>query len=86
MRAQPHGLSPAANVVKECWEEAGIPAELAGRAVPAGAISYEALVPEGIKRDVLFCYDLKLPEGFVPEPQVASPCSWHALPACVLPA
>ena len=29
---QPHGISPAENVVKECGEEAGIPAALAGAA------------------------------------------------------
>jgi len=28
-RAQSHGISPADNVVKECGEEAGIPAEIA---------------------------------------------------------
>ena len=76
--AQPHGLSPAANVVKECWEEAGIPRDLAARAVPVGAVSYEALVAEGIKRDVLFCYDLELPGDFVPEPQVGRPCTCAA--------
>ncbi len=27
--AQSHGISPADNVVKECGEEAGIPAEIA---------------------------------------------------------
>jgi hypothetical protein len=68
--AQPHGLSPAANVVKECGEEAGIAPDLAARAVPVGAVSYEALQPAGIKRDVLFCYDLRLPLDFVPAPQV----------------
>ena len=71
--AQPHGLSPAANVVKECGEEAGIPPDLAACAVPVGAVSYEALQPAGVKRDVLFCYDLRLPPDFVPVPQVCHP-------------
>lgn len=66
---QPHGLSLAANVVKECHEEAGIPAALAAAAAPVGAVSYTALQPVGLKRDVLFCYDLELPQDFVPEPQ-----------------
>jgi 8-oxo-dGTP pyrophosphatase MutT (NUDIX family) len=66
---QPHGLSLAANVVKECQEEAGIPAALAAAAAPVGAVSYTALQPVGLKRDVLFCYDLELPQDFVPEPQ-----------------
>jgi 8-oxo-dGTP pyrophosphatase MutT (NUDIX family) len=64
---QPAGLSPRANVVKECGEEAGIPPALAAAAVAAGAVSYEGLAPGGgAKRDVLFVYDLRLPRDFVP--------------------
>ena len=56
------------NVVKECQEEAGIPEELAKHAKPAGAVSYAYLEDEGLKQDVLFVYDLLLPEDFVPQP------------------
>jgi len=72
---QPYDLTPFANVVKECQEEAGIPEELAARAKAVGAVSYECLVEEGdaawggatgLKRDVLFCYDLELPADFTP--------------------
>ncbi|KDD76359.1 hypothetical protein H632_c254p0 [Helicosporidium sp. ATCC 50920] len=66
---QPSSLSCRENLTKECWEEAGIPQELAQRAVPVGAVSYASLQPEGLKRDVLFCYDLELPADFVPVPQ-----------------
>lgn len=65
---QPHGLSCMANVVKECQEEASIPAALAARAKPVGAVSYTALQPAGLKRDVLFCFDLELPVDFIPQP------------------
>ena len=41
--AQPHGLSCAENVVKECEEEASIPEPLAQRARPVGAVSYTSL-------------------------------------------
>jgi isopentenyldiphosphate isomerase len=61
-----HGLSPSANVVKECEEEANVPPLLAAQAQPVGVVSYVALVAEGVKRDVLFCYDLQLPPDFVP--------------------
>jgi 8-oxo-dGTP pyrophosphatase MutT (NUDIX family) len=61
-----HGLSPSENVVKECGEEASVPAALAARARPVGVVAYTARVPEGVKRDVLFCYDLELPPDFVP--------------------
>lgn len=37
---QPHGLSPCANVVKECGEEAGVGESLASTALPVGAVSY----------------------------------------------
>lgn len=67
---QPAGISPADNVVKEAGEEAGVPEDLARTAVPVGAVSYEVVTPDGrgLKRDVLFCYDLELPADFVPVP------------------
>lgn len=39
------------------------------RAAPVGAISYMDIDGEKYKRDVLFCYDLKLSEDFVPKNQ-----------------
>lgn len=65
---QPHGLGCMENVVKECEEEASIPPELAARAKPVGAVSYTSLQPAGLKRDVLFCFDLELPADFEPQP------------------
>lgn len=67
---QPVGISCEDNVKKECWEEAGVPKELAAQARPVGAVSYAAMQRAGLKRDVLFCYDLELPLEFVPTPQV----------------
>ncbi|GAB4816343.1 hypothetical protein N2152v2_003389 [Parachlorella kessleri] len=66
---QPHGLSCGENIVKECGEEAGIPADLAWKARAVGAVSYTSLKLGGLGRDVLFCYDLELPADFVPQPQ-----------------
>lgn len=63
---QPHGIGLMQNLVKECAEEASIPAELAARARPVGAISYVYETPLGLRPDVLFCYDLCLPADFVP--------------------
>ena len=37
---------------------------------PVGAVSYETVTADGLKRDVLFCYDLKLPADFQPTAQV----------------
>ncbi|KAG1674420.1 hypothetical protein FOA52_012947 [Chlamydomonas sp. UWO 241] len=66
---QPHGISVMDNVVKECQEEASMPAELARSATPVGCVSYMTISSVGLKPDVLFVFDLKLPESFVPAPQ-----------------
>ena len=64
----PAGVPPGACVVKECGEEASIPPELASEARPVGIVSYAQKYQGCCKRDVLFCYDLELPEDFVPKP------------------
>ncbi|KAK3285362.1 hypothetical protein CYMTET_7033 [Cymbomonas tetramitiformis] len=64
---QPHGISPTANVAKECSEEANIPQDLAETAVAVGAVSYKGVTEGNLKGDVLFCYDLHLPLDFTPE-------------------
>ncbi|OYW08819.1 MAG: hypothetical protein B7Z53_04110, partial [Rhodospirillales bacterium 12-71-4] len=58
----PSGLSPAETLVKEAAEEASIPPELAALARPVGRVSYVMAAPEGLRRDVLHCHDLELPE------------------------
>ncbi|MBI3451472.1 MAG: DUF4743 domain-containing protein [Rhodospirillales bacterium] len=63
---QPISIGLLDNLVKECKEEANIPAALARQAVPVGAITYCAEAPDGLKPDVQFCYDLELPGDFVP--------------------
>ncbi|MBT5266992.1 MAG: DUF4743 domain-containing protein [Rhodospirillaceae bacterium] len=65
---QPHGLTIAQNVVKECAEEAGIPEALARTARPVGAISYVQEVDEGLRRHMMYLYDLDLPGDFTPFP------------------
>ncbi|MBT3205354.1 MAG: DUF4743 domain-containing protein [Gammaproteobacteria bacterium] len=62
----PWGLSSDENLAKECWEEAGIPAELAAQAKHVGKISYRREVEQGLKPDTMLCYDLELPEDFIP--------------------
>ncbi|QIK38163.1 DUF4743 domain-containing protein [Caldichromatium japonicum] len=65
----PYGLGLKENLRKECAEEAGIPRELADRAIPVGAITYCRDSETGFKPDVMYCYDLELPQGFVPSCQ-----------------
>jgi hypothetical protein len=63
---QPVGVGLLDNLVKECAEEAAMPAELARRSRPAGFVSYVTENPEGLRNDILFVYDLELPQAFVP--------------------
>ena len=60
------GMTPRETVVKEAAEEAGVPAALAEGAEEVGLVCYAMERPEGLRRDWLVCYDLTLPEDFVP--------------------
>jgi 8-oxo-dGTP pyrophosphatase MutT (NUDIX family) len=64
----PAGLSAMQALVKEAAEEAGVPAALAAAAVPVGRVGYTMERLEGLRRDLLYCYDLTLPPEFVPIP------------------
>jgi 8-oxo-dGTP pyrophosphatase MutT (NUDIX family) len=62
------GLTPAATLVKEAEEEAAIAPPLARQATQVGLIRYAMERPEGLRRDLLYCYDLILPPEFQPRP------------------
>ena len=62
----PVGLTIEENLIKEAAEEASVPEELARAATPAGIISYMFNTDSGIRRDMMFVYDLKLPDDFEP--------------------
>ena len=44
-----------------------MPEALAATARPVGAVSYCHEIEEGLKPDVMYCYDLELPASFTPE-------------------
>jgi 8-oxo-dGTP pyrophosphatase MutT (NUDIX family) len=60
------GFAPEQTLRKEAWEEAGIGAELANRAVRAGRFLIRREAPDGLHAEVIEVFDLALPEGFVP--------------------
>jgi 8-oxo-dGTP pyrophosphatase MutT (NUDIX family) len=62
----PAGMTPWQTLIKEAAEEAAVPAELAATAVKVAEIGYAMERPEGLRRDLLHCYDLLLPDDFVP--------------------
>jgi len=63
------GVGVQRTVVKEGWEEAGIPAPLASRAQPAGAVHLCREQPDGLQRETIFVHDLWLPADFAPSGQ-----------------
>lgn len=63
----PAGLSARDVIIKECHEEANIPPELAQTARPVSLISYMLDADCRRHRDLIFIYDLELPETFVPQ-------------------
>ncbi|KAJ9168397.1 hypothetical protein P3X46_019926 [Hevea brasiliensis] len=76
----PYGISCGENVMKECEEEAGIPQSISHKAVPIGAVSYADIEGYRYKRDFLFCYDLKLPDSFLPNNQDGEVESFKLIP------
>jgi 8-oxo-dGTP pyrophosphatase MutT (NUDIX family) len=64
---QPAGMSLRENLRKEAWEEAGVPAALASRAVPAGVVTYRFEDEGGLRDEVLYVFDLELPADFRPQ-------------------
>jgi 8-oxo-dGTP pyrophosphatase MutT (NUDIX family) len=63
------GLSIEELLVKEAWEEAGIPSELARTATRGGTFNILREVPEGVQSEVVHVYDLGLPADFQPRNQ-----------------
>jgi 8-oxo-dGTP pyrophosphatase MutT (NUDIX family) len=60
------GTTAAATLVKEAWEEAGIPPALAETAMAAGKIEIRRDQPDGLQWETIFAYDLWLPPTFAP--------------------
>ncbi|HVH78461.1 MAG TPA: DUF4743 domain-containing protein, partial [Stellaceae bacterium] len=61
-----NGHGAWATLTKEAEEEAAIPGELINRALPAGALTYRMETKHGIRDDVMFVYDLEIPDNFTP--------------------
>ena len=77
---QPAGLGLFENLIKECAEEAGISEAQASQSIATGTVSYRYTDGRGLKRDILYCYDLELPDSFVPKCQDGEVESFERLP------
>jgi hypothetical protein len=62
----PAGMGLRACLIKECAEEASIPAALAAQARPVGAVAYRRQEGDISDDEVMFNYDLALPADFTP--------------------
>ncbi|MEJ0002679.1 MAG: DUF4743 domain-containing protein [Pararobbsia sp.] len=63
------GYSVEETLYKECWEESGIPGELARQAVRGGTLFVLQEIEEGTQAEQLFIFDLELEADFVPRNQ-----------------
>jgi 8-oxo-dGTP pyrophosphatase MutT (NUDIX family) len=63
------GVAPLDTIVREAWEEAGIAADIARRAVATGTVRLLREVPEGVQSEVIFVHDLEVPRDFEPHNQ-----------------
>jgi 8-oxo-dGTP pyrophosphatase MutT (NUDIX family) len=61
-----NGYGAAATLAKEAEEEAGVPTQLIVSATAAGALTYRMETKLGVRDDVMFVYDLEVPENFTP--------------------
>jgi 8-oxo-dGTP pyrophosphatase MutT (NUDIX family) len=63
------GFGIEATIIKECWEEAGIPEEIAACATAGRTAHVLQSLPEGTQAEQIFIYDLALPADFAPRNQ-----------------
>ena len=62
----PYDISPHENLLKECYEEAGMSEALASKAISVGLVCYKSEYELGGIEDIIYCYDIELGEDFVP--------------------
>ncbi|WP_374372189.1 DUF4743 domain-containing protein [Dongia sp.] len=81
---QPIGLTPMENLIKECDEEAGIPAALAGEAVSVGIVTLIFEAVQGLRIDMQFNFDLELPADFTPQNRDGEVAGFELVPVSEL--
>lgn len=81
------GMLPQQAMMQECQEEAGIcKEELLDKIQAVSAVSYTGYNEDmwGLKRDVLFCFDLQLPPDVVPVPVDGEMDSFEKMPIATI--
>lgn len=64
----PAGYTHQTALAKEAEEEANLQQKFIIQAQYVSMLTYSMIRPEGLRRDVLYCYDLWLPQDFKPTP------------------
>ncbi|GAA5174891.1 NUDIX domain-containing protein [Niveibacterium umoris] len=80
------GETPDACVIRELFEEAGVPEEIATRAVACGAIRTTRCEHDGTHDEVIHCFDLLLPDDFTPANQDGEVSGFQRIARGALPA
>lgn len=75
------GLSSEETLVKEAWEEAGVPPEVARAARRGGTATILREVPEGVQSEVVEIFHLELPASFEPRNQDGEVSEFVLVPA-----
>jgi 8-oxo-dGTP pyrophosphatase MutT (NUDIX family) len=73
------GVPPLDTIIREAWEEAGIPDQLARKASANGTVDLLREVPEGVQSEVIFAFDLELPRDFEPHNEDGEVAEFHRL-------
>ena len=74
------GIAPLQTIIREAWEEAGVPDALARNALPAGTIRLLREVPQGVQSEVIFAYELELPREFQPHNEDGEVAEFRRVP------
>lgn len=76
-----HGTDAWQVMIKEAWEEAGVPAALAGQAEAAGDVRFAYQSDQGIDFGLDYQYELELPADFEPVNQDGEVAAFYRWPA-----
>jgi 8-oxo-dGTP pyrophosphatase MutT (NUDIX family) len=76
----PDGQSPRQALVREGWEEAGLPPELMQGARAGSVLRLQRDIPEGLQHEWLYAYDLALPQELAPQNQDGEVAGFACLP------
>ena len=76
----PHGQTPFETLLREGFEEAGLPTQTVRRATPGRVIELACDIVEGFMHEFLHTFDLRLDRDSTPVNQDGEVVEWHLLP------